>query len=121
MEAIVGTAAGEVARGERAGFSSFLSNAAASPPHAHHTPDDLRWALSIVQSRALRVFKTRAQDHALHDTPFLAPGADLMNHQPAAQVGWRVGNAADGGALDISTHTAYPRAGMEVFNQYAVS
>lgn len=83
--------------------------------------ESLKWAVTIAESRSLRVLKPKNPGHYLHDKPFLAPGADLMNHSPTAAVGWRVGSPATHGALDVVTHQGYPRAGMEVFNQYAVS
>ena len=48
--------------------------------------------------------------------PFLAPGADILNHNPDIEVGWRLDASFD-------IHTLQPNGiqpGDEVFNNYQV-
>ena len=83
----------------------------------------LRWAWVTVHSRSLTVFKPHQLGHPLHAKPFMAPGADFLNHNPDAMVDWKLrsGTNSAKATLQIATQQAYPRAGLEVFNQYAVS
>ncbi len=68
------------------------------------------------------MYKPNNPDHPLHAKPFLAPGADFLNHQPSVQVEWRLRSGkGHSSTLHIATQQSYPRAGLEVFNQYAVS
>lgn len=124
----------------------------AGPTAARYSRDALQWALAIVLSRAFTVGRPHPAPSAaveaatpLYDTPFLAPGADLLNHHPSAKVGWtlyrkhadaeaarrrlaasvsdtpalpRTTNASRG-VFSVVTLDYYPRSGMEVFNYYA--
>ncbi len=65
-------------------------------------------------------------DHPFHAKPFLAPGADLLNHSPKARVGWRLTASttnlplAGREAFSVHTHEVYPAEGMQVYNHYQV-
>ena len=50
----------------------------------------VKWAVAIVDSRSFRISKVRGT-HRLNNKAFLAPLADLLNHDPNAQVGWKLG------------------------------
>jgi len=90
--------------------------------HWAQRPTDLHWAWVTVHSRSMKVFIPRNPNHPLHAKPFLAPGADFLNHEPAVQVEWQLRKGkSNESMLHIATQQAYPRAGLEVFNQYAVS
>ena len=45
------------------------------------TPAKVRWAYSLVTSRAFSISKVRDTDHSLNNRPFLAPAADFLNHR----------------------------------------
>jgi len=77
--------------------------------------ETMRWALAIVQSRAMTMHRPGKSGHPLSDTPFLAPGADLMDHRHAAPVGWRFDEEA-GEFQILATATAQP--GAHLFNDY---
>lgn len=80
--------------------------------------ESLLWALSIVMSRAIVIGRPSVDaPHQLHDRPLLVPGADLLNHNPDATARWSF--ARDGPeAFRLTTETAVPRSGREVFNHY---
>ncbi len=93
--------------------------------------ETLRWAASIVSSRAFVVSKPKDPEHPFHGKPFLAPGADLLDHSPMAQVGWRLGRASGsehathshskiGEAFSIHSHTPFYYPGAPVMNHYQV-
>lgn len=87
--------------------------------------DDIRWAISIVESRAFTMSRPSNRSDPLHKKPFLAPMADLLNHHPDAKVGWSLENEEahvdEKSAFQILSLNGYGRAGAEVFNHYAVS
>jgi hypothetical protein len=71
-------------------------------------------------------FLSNLVDHPFHAKPFLAPGADLLNHSPKARVGWRLTASttnlplAGREAFSVHTHEVYPAEGMQVYNHYQV-
>lgn len=48
----------------------------------------LRWAYAMALSRAFTLERGGGGHKFLHRVPFLAPGADLLDHGPSAPVGW---------------------------------
>lgn len=124
--AVGGTYAAVLASDAQRRLSEFCSRLAAAQralseipyPEAH-----VRWAASIVASRAFTLAaraRAGAPPHALSGVPFLAPGADMLNHSPAARVGWVLGRAGTGaGAFEVLP-LAPVVAGAEVFNHYRV-
>ena len=129
MEALSGAYAGVIAQHMLQQYMRFEAAAVAwareqRPALAStvFTPKLLRWATSMVQSRAFTIDKPKDPDHPLNGRPFLAPGADLLNHSPAARVGWSLGArnkaaASVGGAFQIYTLLSAQR-GDEVYNHY---
>lgn len=118
-------------------FSQLVEQVQAVPESARLSPAwanpaALRWAVSIAEARAFTLAKPASPTHPLHMTPFLAPGADFLNHHARAHVAWRSGPATSRKArgqeppaagqqedvFQILSADQYPRAGMEVFNQY---
>ena len=55
--------------------------------------EELKWAQSIVDSRAFTIKKLKGK-HRLNNKPFLAPLADMLNHDPEINVGWKLGSVA---------------------------
>ena len=55
--------------------------------------EELKWAQSIVDSRAFTIKKLKGK-HRLNNKPFLAPLADMLNHDPDIKVGWKLGSVA---------------------------
>eukprot|EP00943_MAST-04B_sp_MAST-4B-sp1_P000785 g785.t1 len=52
--------------------------------------EELKWATSIVDSRAFTIKKLKGK-HRLNNKPFLAPLADVLNHHTETKVGWKLG------------------------------
>ena len=52
--------------------------------------DIVKWAVAMIDSRSFRISKKKGT-HRLNDRPFLAPLADLLNHNRHAKVGWKLG------------------------------
>lgn len=151
LEQLSGTYAGAVLISVRRQVARFISQVRSlrSRVGAKYSDDALRWALAIVLSRAFTVGRpanrlVSGPADTLYGVPFLAPGADLLNHSPVAQVGWTLsadaGTVAVGAArrnaisdpasssrsplsrdarmFAIVSLEQYNRPGMEVFNSY---
>jgi hypothetical protein len=128
-----GTFTETVVRDVVSSFAKLEARVSVSSVYAYLTDpksgDVLRWASSIVGSRSFTISKPKAPTHPLHEKPFLAPGADILNHSPAAKVGWRLGaktsthsagTPAEGESFQVYSHESYEHDGMEVFNHYQV-
>ena len=115
-------------------YHNFTDRVAGSLSFQHlaadHAPT-LQWAAATVSSRSFQVTKPRDPHHPLSGKPFLAPGADLLDHDAHARVGWRLGSAGlqehaghshshTGEAFTIHAHDAYHVAGAPVYNHYQV-
>lgn len=101
-------------------FQNFVLKVRKQPKLRRWCTDDLKWALSIVESRSFTVSKPSNTSHELHERPFLAPLADFLNHNPSAEVGWSVGRNAEDDVFQVTSVSSYNRAGEEVFNHYQV-
>jgi hypothetical protein len=81
-----GTFASTVAQEELSSYAKLIQTVRNIKPE--YSADEVKWALATVSSRAFRVGKSKLKN--MDGIPFLAPGADLINHNPKAQVGWKL-------------------------------
>eukprot|EP01138_Halocafeteria_seosinensis_P012817 gb/GECG01013093.1/.p1 GENE.gb/GECG01013093.1/~~gb/GECG01013093.1/.p1 ORF type:complete len:183 (+),score=11.88 gb/GECG01013093.1/:1-549(+) len=103
-------------------FHEFLEKLSQNGEIFRWCEADLKWALTIVESRAFTISKPSNTSHLLHEKPFLAPVADFLNHNPSAEVGWSIGNKQEASdVFQVLSLNTYNRAGEEVFNHYQVS
>jgi len=148
LEELRGTYAGAVVSAARVRAARFIGRAKRELPGVY-TDEALRWAFGIVLSRSLNVGAplgghNGSDARVVYDTPFLAPGADFLDHNPSARVGWTFREAAaplerqkptntiagagsSAGASEgpkserifsiVSLHS-FPRPGMTVSNSY---
>ena len=109
-ELLHGTYAGRLVASVRARAARFTSHVR-SATHAHDYKDEaLRWAFGVVVSRSIVVGAGAGGDggDTPYDTPFLAPGADLLNHSPLAKVGWTMSLKTVGEVM-LPTTTSPPK------------
>lgn len=98
LEELRGTYAGAVVSAARVRATRFIGRAKRELPGVY-TDEALRWAFGIVLSRSLNVGAPLGGHNGsgargVYDTPFLAPGADFLDHNPSARVGWTFREAA---------------------------
>lgn len=101
LDLLAGTFAGSSVVSYRKRLNKFLFRVKASPQGTQFSDAALKWAMSIVLSKSFTVLPSSTsiidQDpllSTLYSIPFLAPGCDILNHSPVAQVGWTL-NAID--------------------------
>ena len=86
--------------------------------------EELKWATSIVESRAFTIKKLKGK-HRLNNKPFLAPLADMLNHDPETEVGWKLGAIDEEDSIKedktffrIFTLRPYNHKGKQLMNNY---
>eukprot|EP00505_MAST-04D_sp_SCG-Rhode-Island_P002496 Stramenopile-MAST_4_protein_2496 len=122
LSMLQGTFAYESIQSQFDAFVTFFAKVKESmyfshPPSEH----ELKWAISIVNSRSFTVFKTKGY-HRLNNKPFLAPLADLLNHDEETHVGWKLGSIKQSATTEsyfrIFSLSKYAGDGELLMNNY---
>lgn len=123
LDALRGTYVATVIADLHARLDDFAARAAAWAAATRRDVADfdlegLRWASAMVRSRAFSIKKTSNEAHPLNMRPFLAPGADFLNHDVDAFVAWRLGESKNGAFQVFTREDLAGGARREVFNNY---
>lgn len=90
LDLLHGSYGGNFMNAARRRFQNFLHRMR-DLPHFSYSESAMRWAMGIVLSRSFSVGSASPSSSPfahMYNMPFLAPGADFMNHNPHARVGW---------------------------------
>ena len=105
LDLLTGTYAGLLVSSSRRRVRTFVFRAKAEKQGTVYSDSALKWAMGVVLSRSFTVvhpsiFRNDVDplSRSFYGVPFLAPGCDILNHSPVANVGWTL-NAIDSSGI----------------------